>query len=98
MTKVEKYINALATYQFADPKGPSAKMAKKLKAILDEKGPEAVVAFADALRHDNDKLSRGAFRQVLGVCALSRLDKTGSLEPFYLSDISPLAQKIALGG
>lgn len=97
MKKAEQYIKALSNISFQDPNGPSARMARRLVAAANEGGIRAAVNLAESLRHDSAGLSRGAFSQVVSLCALARLDATGDLSPFVEQDLSPTALKIARG-
>lgn len=95
MRATEQYLKALATMEFTNPTGPSARMAQQLISLT----PEEAVNYAHGLRADEDAsahLARGAFAMIVSLCALDQLDKTGSIEPFCHSDLTPTAERIVL--
>ncbi|PWH11665.1 MAG: hypothetical protein DDG60_17105 [Anaerolineae bacterium] len=92
---VEAYIRRLAEIPWANKKGPSAQMAAHLQKMLNEKGVQAVVGYAHAMRHDSDRLANGAFTQIVNICALANLDRHGKIDPFIPSDLTRLAREVA---
>lgn len=91
---VEAYMRELAQIPWKNPNGLSAAFARRLLQMYEEEGAREVVAYAHSIRHDN-RLARGAFAQVLNICALGNLDCYGSMDPFVPSDLTQVARKIA---